>query len=56
MQKIERAKGVGDIYTHISNFYRTNSTANENYNLKEVKRIKIINKYKTKTYEKQIGY
>ena len=36
--------------------YKTNSTANENYNLKGVKRIKTVNNDKTKTYEKQIGY
>ena len=45
MQKSKMAKTVGAV-----------ERERESYNLKKVKKIKIIEKDKTKTYEKQIGY
>ena len=55
MQMIEKAKSTLALYTH-TDFYRINSTANEIYNIKQVKRIKKVNNDKTIAYEKQIGY
>ena len=47
MQKSKMAKTVGAV---------ERERERESYNLKKVKKIKRIEKDKTKTYEKQIGY